>query len=240
ADGATAGAGGAPSDPIADSLATAIYAYRSKDFAGVIESVDRILSSDPQHAMALEVGGFAANQARDWDAATRYWGALTALQENRQGPRLQLVSALIEKGDQSAALALVDPLLVRDPTSHDLIRIKLNILTRCDDSAGLVRFGQELGGMAWTKSDTALLERIGSSFITVQELASAKQWLDRARSLDPANTAALQLQARIAYAERQYGLASELCEQLERDGVGSQRTEARLIQARIAHLLGEP
>src|SRR5262249_45753851 len=56
--------------------------------------------------------------------------------------------------------------------------------------------------------------------------------------LDPQNTAALILQARIAYAERQYDLAEVQCQTVEQAGTAPQRLEARMILGRVAHLRG--
>lgn len=223
---------------LADQAAEATYAFRTDAFLEVVDIVERLVAYDRSNPTMLEMGGFAANRVANWRAAARFWKELSLLQENRRGPRLQHATALMESGNTGAALGVIDPLLATDPQSADLIRLKLSILTRGKDYPALDRFDAELATQPWSKADATLLETIGAGFLAADHVVTARRWLERARALDPQNTAALRLQARIAYTERQYDHAVTLCQELEQTGAPQQRLEARMIRARVAHLRG--
>ncbi len=223
---------------IADQTAQAIFASRTGAWKDVIEIADRVLEREPANVTILELAGFAANRAAVWSAAARFWGALSTIQKERRGPKLQHVNALVEGGRLSEASQRVDLLLRQDPRALDLIRLKFNVLARDRNMDGLASFDAELRQRTWTRSDAALLEAIGAGFIAADDQPAARHWLEEARRVDPAHTGALRLQARVAYNERRYDVAVQFCEELDRVGNDGQKTEARLILARIAHLQG--
>src|SRR5262249_44424047 len=138
----------------------------------------------------------------------------------------------------SAALNIVDALLAQDPRLAELVRLKIAILARRKDFDALDRLDDELGGHPWAKEDAAQLVTIGAAFLAIDHPVAARRWLERSSKLDPQNTAALILQARIAYAERQYDLAEVQCQTVEQAGTAPQRLEARMILGRVAHLRG--
>ena len=223
-----------------DRTGDAIHAFRSNDFERAVDIVEQALARTQGDVLLLEVGGFSGNRAASWPAAARFWAALSHLQGHRRGPRVQHAAALMECGEGNAALEIIDPLLAGDPHSVELIRLKIAILARHKDFGVLQRFDVELSARAWTSADARLLEAIGAAFVSANHPAMAHRWLERTRKLDPHNTGALFLQARLAYAERQYDLAATQCQELERCGTPVQQFEARMILGRIASLRGNP
>ena len=216
----------------------AVFAFRLGQLRRAIEVVDEILVTSPDDRAAIEIAGRAADKSRDWPAAIRYWKRLAVLDPRRSRAFHQLAAALIELGELPQALRVIHYLLEQQPGSAALLRLKLSALLRLGKAERTAAFVAELDRREWGAGDAPYLTSIAGLFLQSGKLALAGEWLDRVDRLSPGSADAVQLRARIAFAERRYDELGELCARLEKAGSPQQQFEAHLLRARAAHNSG--
>jgi len=136
------------------------------------------------------------------------------------------------------ALRVIHYLLEQQPGSAALLRLKLSALLRLGKAERTAAFVAELDRREWGAGDAPYLTSIAGLFLQSGKLALAGEWLDRVDRLSPGSADAVQLRARIAFAERRYDELGELCARLAGVGSPQQQFEAHLLRARAAHNSG--
>src|SRR5579864_5549626 len=127
----------------------AIYAFRLGRLPQAIEVAAEILTSSPDARLAIDVSARASEQLQDWPAAIRHWKRLAVLDPDRTGPFFHLTTALIEQDEVEQALRVIDYLLLKEPDSAVLLRLKLRALLRLGKAERTAAFAAELGRREW-------------------------------------------------------------------------------------------